>query len=179
MLESQGLYGERNAFFAKMERAEPEAIGLWKRFQDVSIQRYIVAYDRLNIQFDEYNGESQVRPETILEVERILLERNIIEEDKNALIIDFKEHGALKMDVAIVRNRLGTSTYLSRDIAGLIERDAKYKFDKLIYVVSSEQDICFQRLFKVIELMGRPELAKKVQHINFGKVLACQRGKET
>ena len=170
-LESQGLYGERNAFFDKMEKADPEALGLWKRFRDVSIQRYITAYNRLNIHFDEYSGESQVKPKTILEVERILAEKGIIEEDNSALIIDFKKHGAPKLDVAIVRNRLGTSTYLSRDIAGLIERDDRYKFDKMIYVVSCEQDIYFQRLFKVIELMDRPELAQRVEHVNFGKVL--------
>lgn len=170
-LESQGLYGERNAFFDKMEKSDPEALALWKLFRDVSIQRYIIAYERLGIHFDEYSGESQVQPQTILEVERILTEKKIIQEDNNALMIDFKKHGAPKLDVAIVRNRLGTSTYLSRDIAALVERYEKYKFDKMIYVVSSEQDVYFQRLFKVIELMGHTELAKKVQHINFGKVL--------
>lgn len=171
VLESQGLYGERNTFFDKMERSDAEAVELWKRFRDVSIQRYILAYERLGIHFDEYSGESQVQPRTIMEVERILAENKITQEDNNAMIIDFKKHGAPKLDVAIVRNRLGTSTYLSRDIAALVERYEKYKFDNMIYVVSSEQDVYFQRLFKVVELMGHTELAKKVQHINFGKVL--------
>lgn len=106
-----------------------------------------------------------------MEVERILAENKITQEDNNAVIIDFKKHGAPKLDVAIVRNRLGTSTYLSRDIAALVERYEKYKSDKMIYVVSSEQDVYFQRLFKVVEIMGHTELTKKVQHINFGKVL--------
>ena len=170
-LESQGLYGERNTFFDKMEKSNPEAVGLWKRFRDVSIQQYIVAYERLSIHFDEYSGESQVQPQTILEVERILTEKSIIHEDSDALMIDFKKHGAPKLDVAIVRNRLGTSTYLSRDIAALVERHERYNFEKMIYIVSSEQDVYFQRLFKVIELMGNTEVAKKLQHVNFGKVL--------
>lgn len=170
-LESQGLYAERNDFFTRMEEREPEALALWKRFRDVSIERYISAYARLNIQFDEYSGESQVKPESIEKVEATLVQRGILKEDRNALIVDFKDHGAPKLDVAIVRNRQGTSTYLLRDIAALIERDEKYKFDRMIYVVSSEQDVYFQRLFKVIELMGRPDLSSKVQHVNFGKVL--------
>jgi len=29
----------------------------------------------------------------------------------------------------------GTSTYLIRDVAEVIERDEQYKFDKIIYVV--------------------------------------------
>ena len=169
-LESQGLYSERNNFFTRMEDREPEALALWKRFRDVSIERYVSAYARLNIQFDEYSGESQVKPESITKVEGLLVERGILKEDNGALIINFKDHGAPKLDVAIVRNRQGTSTYLLRDIAALIEREEQYQFDRMIYVVSSEQDIYFQRLFKTTELMGRPDLADKVQHVNFGKV---------
>jgi len=170
-LESQGLFAERNAFFKRMEDQDPEAVALWKRFRDVSIERYISTYARLNIQFDDYSGESQVKAKTMQRVECILVERGVLVEDNNAQIIDFKKHGAPKLDIAIVRNRQGTSTYLLRDIAALIERDEKYHFDRMIYVVSAEQDIYFQRLFKAIELMGHPELAKKVQHVNFGKVL--------
>ena len=72
----------------------------------------------------------------------------------NALIIDSKKHGAKKLDMAIVRTRQGTSTYLLRDLAAVLERVEKYSFDKMIYVVSSEQDGYLQRLFKIIELMG-------------------------
>lgn len=41
----------------------------------------------------------------------------------------------------------------------------------MIYVVSSEQDVYFQRLFKVLELMGRADLAVRLQHVSFGKVI--------
>ncbi|KAL8681116.1 MAG: hypothetical protein Q9186_002768 [Xanthomendoza sp. 1 TL-2023] len=170
-LESRGLYAERNDFFTRMEEREPEALALWKRFRDVSIERYISAYARLNIQFDEYWGESQVQPRSIDRAEAILIEKGILKEDRNALIVNFKDHGAPKLDVAVVRNRQGTSTYLLRDIAGVFEREEKYQPDQLVYVVSSEQDVYFQRLFKIIELMGRPDLSSKLQHVNFGKVL--------
>lgn len=170
-LESQGLFAERNAFFKSMEDQDPEAIALWKRFRDVSIERYISTYGRLNVHFDEYSGESQVIPETMHRAERILIEKGVLTEDNDAQIIDFKNYGAPELGVPIVRNRRGTSTYLLRDIAALIERHEEYHFDRMIYVVSAEQDNYFQRLFKVIELMSYAELTSKVQHVNFGKVL--------
>ena len=154
-----------------MEDQELEAVALWKRFRDVSIERYISTYARLNVHFDEYSGESQVKPQNIEQVERTLIEKGVLIENNNAQIIDFKKHGAPKLDIAIVRNRQGTSTYLLRDIAALIERDEKYHFDRILYVVSAEKDIYFQRLLKAIELMGLPELAKRVKHVDFGKVL--------
>ena len=42
----------------------------------------------------------------------------------------------------------------------------------------SEQDAHMQRLFKVLELLSYPELAKRVQHISFGKVkgMSTRRG---
>ena len=169
-LESQGLYKERNDFFSQLEAREPEALALWRRFRDISIQRYITAYERLNITFDDYSGESQVDTMTINKVQSILTEKGVLKEDNNTLIIDFKQYGAKNLEIAVVRNRQGTSTYLLRDIAAVLEREEKYSFDKMIYVISSEQDIYMKRLFKVIELMGYTDLAKKLEHVNFGKV---------
>lgn len=169
-IENKGLFAERNSFFQQMEDGDPEAIALWKRFRDVSIERYISTYLRLNITFDEYSGESTVRPETIDKVEACLKQRGIYEENSGSWIIDFKKHQAPNLGVTVVRTRTGTTTYLLRDVAAVLERVEKYGFDKMIYVVSAEQDVYFQRLFKTVELMGFPELATKLQHINFGKV---------
>ena len=170
-MESQGSYAERNEFFKRMEDGEPEALALWRRFRDISIERYIPAYARLNISFDEYSGESQVKPGSIEKVEATLVKKGIVKEDKDALIVDFKDRGVPKLGVAIIRNRQGTSTYLLRDIAALIERAEKFHFDRMIYVVSSEQHGYFQQLFKIVELMGRQDLADKVQHVQFRSVL--------
>ncbi|EGE84389.1 arginyl-tRNA synthetase [Blastomyces dermatitidis ATCC 18188] len=169
-IENKGLYAERNAFFKKMEDGDPDALSLWRRFRDISIERYIRTYARLNIAFDEYSGESTVRPETIESVEKMLKEKGIYEENEGSWVIDFKKHGARKLGTAVVRNRGGTTTYLLRDIAAVLERVGKYKFDKMIYVVSAEQDSYFQRVFKTIEIMGYPDIATKLVHVNFGKV---------
>jgi arginyl-tRNA synthetase len=170
-IESRGLFAARNAFFKRMENGEPEALALWKRFRDISIERYIDIYDRLGISFDVYAGESQVNPATIAEVESILKENGIYEEVEGSWRIDFEKHGAKHLGTAIVRGRTGTTTYLLRDVAAIIDRSRQYSFDEMIYVVSSEQDSYFQRVFKTVEMMGRPDLAAKLKHVNFGKVM--------
>jgi arginyl-tRNA synthetase len=170
-IESRGLFAARNAFFKRMENGEPEALALWKRFRDISIERYIDIYDRLGINFDVYAGESQVNPATVAEVESILKERGVYEEVEGSWRIDFAKHGAEHLGIAIVRGRTGTTTYLLRDVAAILDRSRQYSFDEMIYVVSSEQDSYFQRVFKTVELMGRPDLAAKLKHVNFGKVM--------
>lgn len=43
----------------------------------------------------------------------------------------------------------GTSIYLTHDMGGAIKRYERYKFDKMIYVISSQQDLHLAQFFKV------------------------------
>jgi arginyl-tRNA synthetase len=63
----------------------------------------------------------------------------------------------------------GTTIYITRDIGAAKERYAKYAFDKMIYVVASQQNLHLAQFFKVLELMGY-DWAKdgRLEHINFG-----------
>lgn len=40
---------------------DQDALGLWKHFRDLSIEEYKRIYKRLNVEFDEYSGESLQR----------------------------------------------------------------------------------------------------------------------
>ncbi|KAF2218132.1 arginyl-tRNA synthetase [Elsinoe ampelina] len=173
VLESQGLLGAAKDYFKRMEDGDEEALSLWRRFRDLSIGRYKETYARLNIHFDEYSGESQVLQSTMEEVEAILKEKGIVHLDNGAWIVDVKRYGAKKLDVAVVRNRNGTSNYLLRDIGAAVQRQRTHNMDRMIYVVMSEQETHLLRLFKILSLMGGEyaSLATKLQHVTFGKVM--------
>jgi len=169
MFDTQGLFAERDATFKRMEDGEEDAIALWKRLRDITVQYYVETYARLDIKFDEYSGESQVsiNPQAVLDVEAILKSKGIYEEQEGAWVIDYDRHGA-KLGTATVRGRNGSTTYLLRDIATVFDRLKRHSFDKMIYVVC-EQDVHFRQVFKAIELMGHPEIANKLEHITFAK----------
>jgi arginyl-tRNA synthetase len=63
----------------------------------------------------------------------------------------------------------GTSIYLTRDIAGAIQRYEKYQFDKMIYVIASAQDLHTAQFFKALQLLDLP-WANRLEHVNFGLV---------
>lgn len=48
----------------------------------------------------------------------------------------------------------------------------------MFYVVGSQQNLHFQQLFKILELMGF-DWAKKCQHINFGMITGMSTRKGT
>lgn len=75
-------------------------------------------------------------------------------------------------------NADGTSIYLTRDIGGAIDRYEKYKFDKMIYVISSQQDLHVAQFFKVLKLLEYP-WADRLEHVNYGMVLGMSTRKGT
>jgi len=169
ILDTQGLFAERDVTFSRMEHGEEEAIALWRKLRDITVEYYVETYERLNISFDEYSGESDVsmNPEAVVEVETILKAKGIYEELDGAWVIDYDKYGT-KLGTVTVRGRNGSTTYLLRDIATVFDRFKRHSFDKMIYVVC-EQDVHFRQVFKAIELMGHPEIADKLEHITFAK----------
>lgn len=174
-LEANSLDEQARRYFKKMTEQDPAALALWRRFRDLSITRYKETYARLNIRFDEYSGESQVSEEMMDRIGREMQEKGICKEDKGAMIVDFQElvpgKEGKRLEKPIVRKRDGTALYLTRDISELLARHEKYKFDHMIYVVASAQDLHLRQLFKIIELLGHKDIADKCQHVNFGLVL--------
>lgn len=174
-IRKTGLDEQARQYFKKMVEGDEAALVQWRRFRDLSIAKYKQTYARLNIHFDSYSGESQV-PEAAMEAAaRKMEEMGISSESDGARVVDFaalipgKE--GKRLERPLIRKRDGTALYLTRDISELLGRHDKYQFDKMIYVVASQQDLHLKQLFKIVELMGHKEIADKCQHVNFGMVL--------
>ncbi|KAI0743872.1 arginyl-tRNA synthetase [Daedaleopsis nitida] len=155
------------AWFKRMEDGDEEALKNWRVWRDLSIKKYEEEYARLNVHFDDYTGESKVGPATMDMAVKRLQEMGLIEEDNGALRVNLEKY---KLGKAVIRKRDGTSIYLTRDIGAAIERYEKYKFDKMIYVISAQQDLHLQQFFKVLQLMGY-DWAQNLEHVNYGLVL--------
>lgn len=182
-LKDEGLDEQARQYFKKMTDNDEKAIAQWARFRELSIKRYKETYARLNIHFDEYSGESQVKQEGMDAAAKKMEEMGVSEESQGAVIVDFTKHvpgkAGKSLERPVIKKKDGTALYLTRDITEMMQRDEKYNFDHMIYVVASAQDLHLKQLFKIIELMGYTELAKKVEHINFGLVLGMSTRKGT
>jgi len=177
-IEEEGVDEQARKYFKRMVDGDPEALGVWKRFRDLSIEKYKATYARLNIRYDEYSGESQVKDESMDHAAKVLAETGVSEESEGAVVVDLTKYSK-KLGKALVKKKDGTSLYLTRDIGAAAERFEKYKFDKMIYVVASQQDLHLAQLFKIMEVMGRKDISERCQHINFGMVLGMSTRKGT
>ena len=167
-IESRGIFAERNEAFKRLEAGDEELRALWDRVRCAMVADYTSFYERLGVRFDEYSGESQVSAETMAEVEQMLKDKGVSEESSGAWMIDMTKLGA-KAGHAIVRDRSGSSTYLLRDLAAVFERSRRYGFDKMIYVVASDNSVHFLHMLKILEALDK-SLAEKLKHIKFSEV---------
>ncbi|PVH94881.1 arginyl-tRNA synthetase [Periconia macrospinosa] len=177
-IEENGVDQQARQYFVKMCDGEEKALGIWKRFRDLSIEKYKKTYARLNIHYDDYSGESQVKEESMEEAAQVLQEKGVSEVSDGAVMVDLTKYSK-KLGKALVKKKDGTSLYLTRDIGEAKQRMEKYNFDKMIYVVASQQDLHLAQLFKIEEAMGWTDISSKCQHINFGMVLGMSTRKGT
>ncbi|CAI4058938.1 arginine--tRNA ligase SKDI_04G5520 [Saccharomyces kudriavzevii IFO 1802] len=169
--------GKAREYFKRMEDGDEEALKIWKRFREFSIDKYIDTYARLNIKYDVYSGESQVSKESMLKAIDLFNEKGLTHEDKGAVLIDLTKFNK-KLGKAIVQKSDGTTLYLTRDVGAAMDRYEKYHFDKMIYVIASQQDLHAAQFFEILKQMGF-EWAKNLQHVNFGMVQGMSTRKGT
>ena len=177
-VEEKSWGRKAQGYFKRMEDGDEEVLVLWRRFRELSIERYKQTYARLNIHYDYYSGESQISTESMESAMKLLEEKGLLEESNGALIINLEKYSK-KLGRCRVKKPDGTTLYLTRDIGAATERYEKFHFDKMIYVVAMQQDLHLAQLFKIVELMGRKDISERCEHVNFGMVLGMSTRKGT
>ena len=82
----------------------------------------------MNIRYDDYSGESQIKDESMEIAVKTLWEKKICQDSEGAVIVDLTPHSK-KLGKAVVKKKDGTSLYLTRDIGAAFERLEKYNFE--------------------------------------------------
>lgn len=163
--KDEKMMDEARLEFKNLENGEEEAVRLWSWFKEISFNEFDRVYKLLDIKFDNYNGEAY-HSEFIPAVVKELKEKNLLVESDGAYIVDLTSYD---LPPSIIIKSNGSSAYITRDIATAINRKKVYDFDENLYVVATQQNLHFQQLKAILELMGY-EFAKDCIHIPFGMV---------
>lgn len=159
------LEEEARAWFVKIEQGDEEATRLWKWFVEISLAEFKKIYDLLGVSFESFNGESFYNDKMAAVIAE-LTEKNLLEEDEGAKLIRLD---AYNMSPALMLKKDGSSLYHTRDVAAAFYRKKTYNFAKAVYITDYAQNLHFQQLFKIIEVMGY-DWAKDMVHVPFGRV---------
>ena len=132
----------------KLQDGDEENTRLWKEFIKVSLEEYNRLYNRMDVKFDTYYGESfynHMMPGVVEE----LLEKGIAVEDAGAKVVFFPEEENLHP--CIVQKKDGAYLYSTSDIATIKYKKENYDINKLVYLTDERQQDHFKQFFNIVE----------------------------
>ena len=126
---------------------------VWKRVRDLSVENVRSLYERLNVSFDMWYGESRYQPvmeEMCADFERSGFARR----DDGALIVDVADDSQPKMPPVILQKSDGGFLYATTDTATMQERVVDMGAEEVIYVVDARQGLHFEQIFRLAKKVG-------------------------
>lgn len=91
---------EAARMFKRMEDGDEDVLANWREWRELSIAKYIEEYDRLNVSFDRYIGESEVGKEWMDAAVERLDELGLISDANGAKLVDLEKW---KLGKAVLR----------------------------------------------------------------------------
>lgn len=145
--------------------------GYWalgKHIIHVSIPDLKKNYENLNVEFDLWKGESDVRDIIPVMVEDMKKGGYAYESD-GALVVDVKEETDTKeVPPCMILKSDGASLYNTTDLATIMDRMKQYHPDKLIYMTDKRQELHFEQVFRCARKTGLVDADTELEYIGFG-----------
>jgi arginyl-tRNA synthetase len=172
------------AELVKLQAGDPENLAIWQKCIDVSKSGLHKIYDRLDVSFDHWLGESfynDLLPGLVDE----FLEKGLARKSDGAICIFSDESKAAEQDPfkvhkedgwtdnpAIIRKADGGFLYATTDLATIKYRIDEWNADQIWYVVGVPQQLHFRQIFEAAERWGK---TGDFRHIAFGSILGEDR----
>ena len=159
---------EAHRITGELQNGNPEYRKIWQRILEVSKADLKKNYDRMNVHFELWKGESDVQPYIPDMIEK-LKNDGLAYESQGAWVIDVSEESDKKeLPPCIIVKRDGASLYATTDLATLVEREKLYKPDSVIYVVDKRQALHLEQVFRVAKKAGIVHDGEYLYHLGFG-----------
>ena len=141
---------------------------LWKHILRVSVADLKKNYANLHVDFDLWNGESDVQ-DTIAPMVQNLREQGLAYEDQGAVVVDVKEETDTKeVPPCMILKSDGAALYTTTDLATIVERMEQYQPDEILYVVDKRQEMHFIQVFRCARKAGMVKDDTKLTFLGFG-----------
>ncbi|MBN2783782.1 MAG: arginine--tRNA ligase [Pontiellaceae bacterium] len=159
--EDEAWREKAKAELVKLQQGDPDNRALWGKFIELSIDEFNTIYDRLDVKFDLYRGESFYN-DRLPKIIKALEERSLAKESDGALIVDLEED---EMPICIVRKSDGGYNYATTDLATVESRVEEFSPERIIYVTDERQQLHFKQFFAISRKLG---MSANLVHVWFG-----------
>lgn len=167
--EDEGARREARLATAELQGGRAGYVALWRHFVAATRASLEVDFDRLDVHFDYWYGESTVNdrlPEVVATLER----GGFLEESEGARVVHVARDGDKhEVPPLIIEKGDGGYTYGATDLATIQMRVADFAPDLILYVVDQRQHLHFEQVFRAAQRSGIAGAAR-LQHVGFGTV---------
>ncbi|MCR4318649.1 MAG: arginine--tRNA ligase [Planctomycetes bacterium] len=152
---------------AKLQAKDPENYKTWQEFVEISKNELERIYDRLEVKFDHWHGESfyhDLLSPLCEDYER----RKVARESDGALAIFFGDFGVkLPTDTPLlIRKQDGAFLYATSDLAAIRYRMQTWNPSKILYVTDVRQSLHFEQVFAASKIAENFDT--ELVHVPFG-----------
>lgn len=152
----------------ELQNGHPGYVALWKNVLEVSKQDLKENYDRLNVSFDLWLGESDSHS-YVEGVVNDIKAKGFAYISQGALIVDLsKPEDKKEIPPFMLVKTDGSILYSTTEIATLIMRVVEHNVDRVIYVVDNRQEMHFVQLQRVVEKTNILNKPVKIDFAGFG-----------
>ncbi len=135
---------------------------------NVSVTDLKKNYERLNVGFELWKGESDAQPYIADMVEK-MKQDGFAYESEGAIVVDVAEETDKKeIPPCMILKSDGAALYNTTDLATLIWRMEDYHPEQVIYVVDKRQELHFVQVFRCARKTGIVDPDTKLEFVGFG-----------
>lgn len=125
-------------------------------------------YEKLDVTFDLWKGESDAQP-YIPDMVQKMKDDGFAYISEGALVVDVKEETDTKeVPPCMILKSDGASLYNTTDLATMVWRMKDYNPDSIIYVVDKRQELYFTQVFRCAKKTGIVPADKNLYFVGFG-----------
>lgn len=166
--EDEAYLEEARVITTKIQNHERGYYDLWKRVVDISKKEIKKVYDKLNVFYDLWEGESD-SIEYFDEVIKLCEENHLIEDSEGAKIIPVKEESdnAPLPPLLLVKSN-GSLSYETTDLTTILKRSKVQNPDEIWYLADSRQQLHFEQVFRASRKAKLVREDVRLEYISFG-----------
>lgn len=152
----------------ELQTGRPGYRALWKHIMNLSVADMKKNYDRLNVHFESWLGESDADP-YIPAMVQDLKDRGIAVQSEGAWVIPVAQESDKKeIPPCILVKSDGSAIYATTDLATMIQRMQDMHPDKILYITDKRQGLHFEQVFRTARLSGIVPEQTELEHLGFG-----------
>ena len=153
----------------ELQQGRPGYRALWKHILNVSVNDLKKNYEKLDVDFDIWMGESDCQDLIQPMVDKMKADGHAYLSN-GALVVDVQEESDTReVPPCMVLKSDGAAQYETTDLATIVQRKADFDPDRIIYVVDKRQEMHFVRVFRCAYKTGLVTKDKcSLEFVGFG-----------